>query len=216
MPVIEILLIRHGETAWNAERRLQGHLDIPLNAEGVRQAAALGRVLRDEPLDAIIASDLQRAIQTAQAIAEPHGMAVMIDAGLRERGFGVLEGLLRTEMAAAFPEAFAAFQARDLDACYPSGVNVAETLREFSARVMQTLSQLVTTGQHKKIVLVTHGGILDCVYRVATGMDLSKPRNFDILNASVNRLIWNGTDFQIKEWSNVTHLTAPGLDELVR
>lgn len=212
----EILLIRHGETDWNAERRLQGHLDIPLNAEGQRQAAALGRALRNEQINAIFASDLQRAIKTAEAIAEPQGMKVMIDAGLRERGFGAFEGLLRTEMASAYPDAFAALQSRDIDACYPAGKNVAETLREFSARVMHTMTRLAATGQHKKIVMVTHGGVLDCVYRATNGMPLSKTRDFDILNAGLNRIEWDGAHFQVKEWGNVAHLVEPTLDELIR
>jgi probable phosphoglycerate mutase len=214
--VTEIILIRHGETDWNAEKRLQGHLDTPLNAEGQRQAAALGHVLRDEAIDAIFASDLQRAIKTAEAIAEPHRMQVTIDAGLRERGFGAFEGLLRTEMAVAYPEAFAALQARDIDACYPAGKNVAETLRDFSTRVMQTMTRLATTGQHKKIVMVTHGGVLDCVYRASKGIALSKTRDFDILNTALNRIVWDGASFTVTEWGNVAHLAEPALDELVR
>ena len=105
----EILLIRHGETAWNAKKRLQGHLDIPLNEEGERQALALGRALRDESLDVVFSSDLQRARQTAHAIAAPRGMQVLLDRGLRERCYCAFEGMLYGEIKQRYPESYAAW-----------------------------------------------------------------------------------------------------------
>src|ERR1700737_3802016 len=157
----EILLIRHGETDWNVEKRLQGHIDIALNAEGKRQATALGRVLLDEPLDAIIASDLQRAAQTAQAIAAPRGMAVHIEPALRERSYGALEGLRYSDINERYPDAFAAWCARDIDARFPMGRNNAETLREFSQRAIGVIERLATIHNNKKIAVVTHGGVLE-------------------------------------------------------
>jgi probable phosphoglycerate mutase len=212
----EVLLIRHGETAWNAEQRVQGHLDIPLNAEGQRQAAALGRTLLNEALDAVFASDLQRALQTAQAIAAPRGMQVHIEPDLRERCFGAFEGLLYADIGARYPQAHAAWQARDFDACFPPGVNAAETLREFSGRVMDTLINLVSATHYRKIALVTHGGVLECAYRAARGEDFSTPRDFPVLNASINRLLWNGTGFQVVQWGDIAHLTDAVLDEIER
>lgn len=210
----EILLIRHGETEWNAIRRLQGHLDIALNAEGERQAAALGQALLDEPLDVIIASDLQRAMQTAQAIASPRGMTVQVDPGLRERCYGAFEGVLYSEIAARFPEAYAAWQARDVDACFPSGERKGETLREFHERAISTITHLAARYRNKKIALVTHGGVLECAYRAARNLELSSARNFDILNASINRVTWDGVALHVAEWSNVSHLTSIVLDEI--
>src|SRR5205085_1137604 len=98
-----ILLIRHGETAWNAERRLQGHLDIALNHEGERQAALLGAALADEALDVIVASDLMRARQTAEALSRAHGLPVHTERALRERCYGGFEGMLYAEIAQRFP-----------------------------------------------------------------------------------------------------------------
>ncbi|HEY8100476.1 MAG TPA: histidine phosphatase family protein [Burkholderiaceae bacterium] len=210
----EILLIRHGETDWNAEKRLQGHLDIGLNAEGLRQACAVGQALLNEPLDAIYASDLQRAKHTAQAIATPRGMTVQIDVGLRERCYGAFEGLRHADISERYPKEFAAWRAREMDARYPDGKNVAETLREFSARVLTAITDIVTGSQHKKIVIVTHGGVLECVYRAATGIGYGSPRDFDILNASINRLVWNGDCMQVIQWSDVTHLVSTALDEV--
>jgi probable phosphoglycerate mutase len=212
----EILLIRHGETAWNAEKRMQGHLDIPLNAEGARQAAALGQALLNEPLDAIICSDLQRAMQTAHAIAAPRGMEVKIEPGLRERCFGAFEGLLYADIGAHYPEAYAAWQAREIDARYPQGVHVAETLREFFERAVGTITRLVSATHHRKLALVTHGGVLECAYRAAQGAHILRPRDFDVLNASINRLAWDGKSFRIIQWADIAHLTASALDEVER
>jgi probable phosphoglycerate mutase len=212
----EILLIRHGETDWNAERRLQGHLDIPLNAEGLWQAEALGRSLLSEPLDAIIASDLQRARQTAHAIAAPRGMTVLIDPGLRERCFGAFEGLRYDEIGAVYPEAYAAWRARDLDARYPRGVHVAETMREFFERAVGAITRLVSSNCYRKIAIVTHGGVLECAYRAAHGVGLAHARDFDVLNASINRLLWDGTGMRVTDWADVAHLDDSVLDEIDR
>ena len=210
----EILLIRHGETDWNAEKRLQGHLDIGLNAEGLRQARALGRALLHESLDAIYASDLQRAKQTAQAIATPRGMTVQIDLALRERCYGAFEGLRHAEISERYPQEFAAWRAREMDARYPDGKNVAETLREFSTRVLNAITGIALNSSHKKIVIVTHGGVLECIYREVKGIGYGSPRDFDVLNASINRLVWNRDCLQVIQWSDVTHLVNTALDEI--
>lgn len=212
----EILLIRHGETDWNAERRLQGYLDIELNAEGMRQAAALGKVLHDEPLDAIFSSDLQRAYQTALHIAAARGMTVQIEPELRERCYGAFEGLRYAEIGARYPAAHAAMQARDMDARYPPGVNVAETLREFSTRSVGVITRLIKTSAYRKIAIVTHGGVLDCLNRAARGLDFSQPRDFEIPNAGINRFRWDGVNMQICQWGDVAHLTSNVLDEVGR
>jgi probable phosphoglycerate mutase len=215
--VTEILLIRHGETAWNAEKRMQGHLDIPLNAAGQRQAAALGQALLGENLDAIIASDLLRARQTAQEIAAPRGMTVHIDSGLRERCYGAFEGLLYADIGERYPEAFAAWKARDIDARFPQGVNRAETLREFSERAISSIARIAREGKYRKVALVTHGGVLECAYRAARGIGFSHARDFDIFNASINRFVWGGEAIQLSDWGDVAHLQTKeflALDEI--
>jgi probable phosphoglycerate mutase len=212
----EIFLIRHGETDWNVEKRLQGHLDIALNAEGERQAAALGRALAEESVDAVYASDLQRAMQTALAIAAPRGMQVRVERELRERSYGAFEGLLHGDIHARYPEAYAMLRARDIDARYPMGVQQAETLREFSQRAIGVITRLANAHRNKKIVIVSHGGLLECIYRAANALDLSPPRDFDIKNASINRLVWDGTALRIVQWSDVSHLADLSLDEIDR
>ncbi|HZW11622.1 MAG TPA: histidine phosphatase family protein [Noviherbaspirillum sp.] len=202
----EILLIRHGETAWNAVKRLQGHIDVPLNEEGERQAAALGCALLNEPLDAVISSDLQRARQTAHEIAALRGMTVQTDSGLRERCYGAFEGLLYSEIQGRYPDAYAAWQSRDIDARFPEGERKAETLREFSERVVSTITRLVSDAKYRKVALVAHGGVLECAYRAAKGLGFSHKRDFDIFNASINRFRWDGQALHLVQWGDIRHL----------
>lgn len=209
----EIFLIRHGETAWNAERRLQGHLDIPLNEEGERQAAALARALAGETVDVIISSDLSRAASTAQAVAELQGLPLHTDASLRERCFGAFEGLLYDELEARFPEAYAQWKVRDPHARYPDGERRAETFAEFAQRAVDAVTRIAKMHRGKRIVIVSHGGVLDAVYRAAHRMDISAPRDFDVLNASINRVQWDGERLKVLRWSDTAHLAA-ALDEL--
>lgn len=210
----EIILIRHGETDWNAERRLQGHLDIALNAEGRRQAAALGRALQDEPLAAIISSDLQRAQHTAMAIASAQGMTVLTEIRLRERCYGAFEGLRYADIAERYPQDYLAWQSRDVDARSPGGVHTAETLREFSARVVTAIMRLAAEYEDQKIAVVAHGGVLECIYRHAHGIGLVRARDFEIRNASINRIVVNGDSMQVMQWSGVAHLMDVALDEI--
>lgn len=212
----EILLIRHGETDWNTERRLQGHLDVALNAEGVRQAQALGQALRGEALDAIFASDLSRARQTAEAIAASQGMSVQIEPGLRERCYGAFEGLRHEEIRQRYPQAYAAWQARDLDARMPPGERPGETLREFSARAVGALIGLIVAHQPRRIAVVSHGGVLECICREARGLGWERPRDFDIRNASINRLHWSGNSLRVLDWGDIAHLHQETLDEVDR
>ncbi len=209
-----ILLIRHGETAWNAEKRLQGHLDIALNAEGERQAALLGAALALEPIDHVVSSDLLRARQTAEAIARGRGMAVDTDPALRERCYGGFEGLLYSEIAARFPLEFAAWQARDVDAVLPLGANRGETFRQFYERTTGAILAQAQAHPGKTIALVAHGGVLECAYRAALGLPLETPRDFKVLNASVNRFVAEQGALRLVSWGEVGHLQPAVLDDL--
>lgn len=212
--MIEIILVRHGETDWNVERRIQGHCDIPLNREGERQAAALGRELASEVLDAVISSDLRRALQTAQAIAAPHGLSVKTDSDLRERRFGAFEGLTHDEIRERYPEHYSLWRERAVDAHFPPTRHAAETLREFSLRAVSAVARLASGNNVRRLAIVTHGGVLDCLYRSACDMDIAAPRNFDITNAGINRLAWDGSRFHLLQWGMDTHLGVTALDEI--
>lgn len=213
---MEILLIRHGETAWNRERRMQGHIDIPLNEEGQRQARALGVALAIERPDAIWSSDLQRARQTAQAIADVHAMPVHLTESLRERCYGAFEGLSYQEIGERYPYEMKLWKARDLHARFPAGEREAETLHEFHQRCVTAVTSIARRYAGQKLVIVAHGGVLDCLYRAATGMPLEAERNFGIVNAAINRLHWHGEQLSLLQWADDAHLTAAGLDEIDR
>lgn len=210
----DLILIRHGETAWNAEKRMQGHLDIGLNDEGLRQAAALGRALCNEPIDAVVTSDLLRARQTAEPIGAVRGLSPTTDKGLRERCFGVFEGLLYADLERSHPDAYRAWKARELHTRYPPGQNQAETLQEFSDRVLVTIDRLAHAGKYRTLAVVTHGGVLECIYRAATGTSLQQVRDFDVKNAGINRVRWTPTGMRILQWADVTHLAPDALDEI--
>jgi 2,3-bisphosphoglycerate-dependent phosphoglycerate mutase len=212
----DILLIRHGETAWNAERRLQGHLDIPLNDEGERQAALLAGALARESIDVLVASDLRWARQTAQAVADRRGLALDIEPALRERGYGGFEGLLYSEIEQRFPREFAAWQARDVDAQLPPGRNVGESFRTFFDRATGAILALAAACPGQTIALVAHGGVLECAYRLARGLPLETPRDFKVYNASINRFRFDPAtrSLALHSWGEVDHLRPAVLDEL--
>ncbi len=212
MTVCELVLVRHGETPWNRDRRLQGHIDIDLNEDGRRQARAVAVRLARERVDALYTSDLRRARKTADAIALTTGVAVHPDAGLRERNYGVLEGHRLDELPERFPVEYAQWQARQPDAVIERG----ETLGGFYARVSQTIERIGRSHPGQRVVITAHGGVLDCAYRMATGTPIEARRSWDLLNASVNCIAFDGHRFVLRDWADVTHLVSEGLDEVDR
>ena len=214
MAATRIVLVRHGETAWNAERRLQGHIDIALNPEGERQAEAMAGALAGERFDHLVSSDLQRAHQTAHALARRLGMPVRSDAGLRERCYGGFEGLLYADIAQRFPAGFAAWQARDIDAVMPPGARVAESFRQFYQRSVGAILGWAAAHPGQSLALFAHGGVLECAYRAALELPLETPRDFAVMNASINRFTVSDGKLQLLSWGEVGHLQAKVLDEL--
>lgn len=209
-----IVLIRHGETSWNFERRLQGHLDIDLNEEGQRQARALAASLAGEHFDLLVSSDLSRASQTAKALGEVSGLPLYIDGRLRERCYGGFEGLLYADIAERFPQEFAAWQARDVDAQLPPGQNRGESFREFYERVTSAILGWAADNPGQSLAIVAHGGVLECIYRAALGLSLDTPRDFKVLNASINRFIVRNGQFELVSWGEVAHLQPAVLDDV--
>jgi len=211
-----ILLIRHGETAWNAVRRLQGHTDIPLNDEGARQAAALALALAAEQVDVLVSSDLQRAMQTAQAVADLYdGLRVQTDEQLRERCYGVFEGMLYAEIERQYPAEYALWQARDIDAVMPSGEREAESFRQFYQRATDGIADWAQRHSGRTLAIVAHGGVLECAYREAVGMSLDSPRDFQVKNASINRFMWADGKLALTSWGEVDHLSLAAMDDIV-
>jgi len=206
-----IIAIRHGETAWNVDTRIQGQLDIDLNDTGRWQAQQAGRALADEAIDAVYASDLQRAFNTAQTIATtaaPH-LEVQAHSGLRERAFGKFEGQTYAAIEAQWPEEARLWRTRDPHFAPEGG----ETPTQVLARVAHTVNEIAARHLGQQIVLVSHGGVMDMLYRLATQQSVSATRTWDLGNAAINRLLWTPDALTLVGWADVRHLDAAGLDE---
>ncbi|MBC7214247.1 MAG: histidine phosphatase family protein [Burkholderiaceae bacterium] len=209
MQATRILAIRHGETAWNAQARIQGHQDIALNATGQWQAQRLAQALAAEPVRTIYTSDLQRAYRTAQAVAQATGAPLVPEPALRERGFGSFEGRTFAEIEAAWPEQARRWRERDPHYA-PAGGESLHTLR---ARVTEAVQRLAARHAGELIALVAHGGTLDVLYRAATGQDLQAPRTWQLANAAINRLLWTPQGLTLVGWADTQHLEGAARDE---
>lgn len=209
MTATRICLVRHGETAWNAERRIQGQLDAPLNATGVAQARAAANGLLHEDFAALYASDLGRARQTAEAAAHVLKLPIRPEPDLRERHYGMFQTHTYEEVGVRFPAEWSRFAAREPDFALPGG----ESLRQFAERVIGCVSTLAKRHAGAQLLLVTHGGVLDIVYRRATGMALEAPRDFEIPNAALNWVVIDESGWWVSAWAERGHLAA-ALDDL--
>lgn len=204
--MVELIVVRHGETDWNRDRRLQGHVDIALNATGVEQAVRLAAALAHEPIDAIHSSDLARALATAEPVAAGLGLPVRRDAGLRERGYGVLEGSTYDEIALHRPDDAERMKRRDASHAMPGG----ESLAAFRERVIVAVTTIARDhaaafGDGSITLVVTHGGVLDMLYREACGLALDAPRpGGSIGNARINRLSFADGRFALRSWAEPT------------
>jgi len=207
--VTRVIAIRHGETAWNVDNRIQGQLDIPLNETGRWQAHRLALAVAEEGIDAVYSSDLLRAWQTAQSVARGTGRAIVADTGLRERGFGVFEGLTFAEIARRWPEQSERWRRRDPD----FGAEGGEVLRDFYSRSVATATRLAGAHPGQTIALVAHGGVMDCLYRAASRVALDAPRSWELVNASINRLLYTPEGFTLIGWNDTYHLEDASLDE---
>ena len=204
-----LVAVRHGETDWNVDTRIQGQIDIGLNANGRWQAQRLGQALADERFDAVYSSDLGRAMDTARALAGVSGVPVQARTSLRERAFGVFEGLTFAEIEQRFPDDARRWRQRDAR----FGPQGGESLADFQARAVAAVADLAALHRGQHIAVVTHGGVLDALYRAATRIALDAPRTWQVGNASINRLLHGDDGFVLVGWSDDLHLEAPSLDE---
>lgn len=210
MEATRIIAVRHGETAWNVDARIQGQLDIGLNDTGRWQARRVGEALAAEPITAVYSSDLGRAHETAQAVAEFTGIPVVADEGLRERSFGLFEGKTFDEIHENWPDHAHNWRKRIPEWQPPDG---GESLLELRERVTRTMQELAARHPGEQIVVVAHGGVLDTLYRVATGQEVNSPRTWELPNGAINRLLWTPEGFTLVGWSDTQHLDHEAADE---
>lgn len=199
----ELLFIRHGETDWNRRQCFQGQLDVPLNSNGLQQAARLGQRLAAERCDGFFTSDLQRARQTAAPLAAAWAREPVAVPALREQGFGVWEGLDFAAIQARYPELWPRWLAHDdPDFALPGG----ESMRQFHTRVLGAVQALVDgAGAGQRLVVVTHGGVLDMLWRSAHGLPLRGLRECAIPNTGLNRLRWVDGALNVESWGDAAH-----------
>jgi probable phosphoglycerate mutase len=201
-PATAFLAVRHGETIWNIDGRIQGHLDSRLTPAGRAQAAAVAARLAAEPLDALYSSDLGRARETAAPIAAATGLAAVFDASLRERTYGIFESLTWSEIEARHPAEFARLATRDPAYVVPEG----ESALAFRERLLAAFADLAARHSGGRVAVVTHGGALGMLYRVATAMPLDAPRDYPLPNAAINRFTWSAGRLTLDAWGDVAHL----------
>lgn len=204
-----LCLVRHGETDWNAQRRIQGQIDIPLNAAGRAQAQATAAGVAGRRFDAVYCSDLGRALETARPIAASLRLPLRHVEGLRERHYGRMQGLTGAEARERFPELHAAYAARAPHHDLGGG----ETLTEFAGRVAAALQALAAAHPGGSLLAVSHGGVLDVAYRLAMGRELTVPRDFAMPNAGLNWIEYRERGWHLVSWGEQAHLSA-SLDEV--
>lgn len=208
-------LIRHGETQWNAERRLQGWLDIPLNAVGQQQAHRVAGHLQSSAfgaqVDIVVSSDLCRAYETAQIAATHLGLPIVRDAQLRERCYGIYEG-----------QDWAMLEGKQAGSQYinfrdpAQQVEQGETLPAFAERITQAFERLARKYPQQNLLVFSHGGVIDIAWREASGVGLAAPRRDPILNASINCLAIDiDSNWHLLDWGQGSHLHAPALDDVL-
>lgn len=197
-----ICIIRHGETDWNVEKRIQGHTDIPLNETGRAQALAMAFNAAHQRFNAIYSSDLLRATETARLLAQREDHEVRLLPQLRERHYGIFQGITAAEAAALHPDAYAHYVDRDMEYGFETG----ESLREFADRVADGIDWLVRHHRGQTIAAVSHSGVLDVIYRRCTGRPLHTQRDFKIPNCGLNWFHFDGREWYLEAWADRHHL----------
>jgi probable phosphoglycerate mutase len=199
-----VILVRHGQTEWNDGSRFQGHLDSPLTQAGKLQAESIGRRIAEEEITAIHSSDLGRARHTAELIAAPANLPVQVDSRLRERSLGVFEGLSRDDIAARYPEETRRYYSRDPHYAVPGGQSTVEHFQIGLA----CLNEIAARHQGESIVAVTHGGLVQAMFRQVTGIGFEAPRRFAIRNAAYNVFLRDEGGWSLETWGDISHYPA--------
>ncbi|MDM0113877.1 histidine phosphatase family protein [Variovorax sp. J22R133] len=202
----DLILIRHGETDWNRELRFQGHVDVPLNDIGHEQARRLGLRMAGVSAQHLVCSDLMRCQQTAAPTSLQLSLPIVTTAALREQHFGVVEGMRADEIQAQHPRAWEDWLKFQEDNAMPDG----ESARQFHTRILAALTDIVAAHAGQTVLVFTHGGALDMVWRTARGIGLNGPRQSEIPNAGYNRIrigdTADMTKIDIVEWADTRHL----------
>ena len=203
MQPTQLIIIRHGETEWNLEGRIQGHMDSPLTESGRAQAEAIATRLQTVEVNALYSSDRGRAYSTAQVVSHKTGQDILTDKRLRELHLGKFEGLTEEEVRKRFPEEYVYLKKAVPDYIYPGG----ESKEQFSLRVISCLEELMGKHQGEQIVVITHGGALSRLIRYTLGMPVVGSNEYKICNAALNIFSYENKRGQLEIWGDLSHLT---------
>ena len=187
---MRLFLVRHAEAEESARGRCYGSLDVGLSAKGRSQCVELGRAFASKPIAAVVASPRIRAVETAAAIAEPHGLDVCVVPDLRELDFGELEGRTYDEIAASLPELYAAWMTKPTEVRFPGG----ESYADLHVRSLAAVSRLRTADDGQTVVAVTHGGVVRAVLSHVLGMPAERIFRLAVDPASTTTIEWLGDE----------------------
>lgn len=204
--VTHLYIVRHGETEWNRKGLLQGQLDSPLSELGLQQAKALQNYFRSIRYDTLVCSDLNRAVRTAEIIDADKNSAIVKDCRLRERNLGVAQGLTTSDFASKYPDEYKGFSQGNENFQIRDG----ESIRQRFERSISCILECSERFAGKSVVIVTHGGVLDSIFRYIVEMPLTKQRTFSLFNASVNVIQVQDSSWNIMTWGYVDHLKQLG------
>ncbi len=199
---MRLLLVRHGETEWNIERRFMGQEDSPLSARGERQVAAVALRLSQEPIDLVTSSDLGRAAATAMSITERCGLPLILDPRLRERHAGVLQGLTTDEAQQRFPDAFTGFRRLGASFCIPGG----ESVEQVESRIRSFLGDIIARQGCATVVAVTHGAILMTMLRIVLEIPHHAKARVAFGNTCICELRSREGAWELHRWNDTCHL----------
>jgi probable phosphoglycerate mutase len=200
-----IYCVRHGESAYNAEGRIQGQSNVPLSSLGLRQAQALLHALAPLPIEAVYASPLSRAMETARPIAEALKLSIQTDERLMEINAGVFQDRLRSELADAFPQEYSKWKSPDPDFRIPGG----ESRRDLMVRSKAAFEAIHAAG-HQKVLVVAHGGSLTAAFKGLVGVPAER-NPFSLYNGSISTLRWE-SDVQLLTLNQIDHLRVGGIE----
>lgn len=179
----EIWTIRHGRTAYNAEGRIQGHHDVPLNQTGEEQARALVPILSGECFQRVYSSDSARAFQTARLALNTEGFDIRKEDGLREWNMGVIEGMTFAEVEAKYPAESREFRRFNPEMPIAGG----ESFRQFSQRSLKCLEGIAVRHRGERVLVFTHGGVINVLLRQAYGVAPDSPQRYQVPNCGLSR-----------------------------
>jgi probable phosphoglycerate mutase len=205
MSSTKLIIIRHGETLWNIEGKKQGQLDSPLTSLGIKQAKALAQRLTEESFTDLYTSDLGRAYKTAEYIAAQTNHKIFPEQRLRERNFGIFQGLTDKQIENKYPAEYNSYLTNRVDYVIPDG----ESLRQFYARVTDFLESLITFHDGQIVTIVTHGGVIDGWFRYIFDLPLGTVRRAKLWNASINCIVHEDKGgWTLHTWGDVNHVKS--------